>query len=189
MIAVRAAFSSGDTTFALELFFGEKIREGTFVLNLSLKKGEESLLEAHVNHRIVEDSRTAYVRQLDYSVSDPAGTVLLSESGQISGKIRYSWGKEKGDIGLRIITPSGQIGFGGMIEEYKAEKSLRCRISRVEVDRINRLDSDLVLTLSNKPAEHRALPAGKPLPVSGEDQKALLDAFYQNYDAPSGGEA
>ncbi len=189
VMALSAKFTSGDTVGEVQLFFGKKVsRDRDLSLSLSWQTGEETLFSASLTHRVTEDSRTAFIREMDFSVSDPHQILGLWESGQKSGKIRYSWGKEKGDLGLRIITPEGQVGFGGVVEK-RSGKSTVCRISRFEVDRVNRLTGSLTLTLKKEPEPFSPLPKGVPLVGTPEENEARRALFLEKYKLLTGGEA
>jgi hypothetical protein len=188
VILLGGNFTSGETRLSFEIFFGENAKkDGDLSLSFTLQKGEEMVLEAEIEHKLAEDSRTAFVREVEYSLSDPSGILFPSETGEMTGKIRYSWGKEKGDVGLRVITPEDQVGISGMVEEYKAGKSARIRISRFEVSRINRLEKSLTLTLTKKAEETKPLSEGQNFLLTPEEQKARAEEFFSHYETDSGG--
>jgi hypothetical protein len=156
VIDVKVSFVLGEKVGEGEIFFGKEIREdeeSTF--RFYLRDGDTSLLDLTASLHTSENSKNAYVRELEYSVTEGGG-----QPGQnpepFSGKIRYSWGKIKSDLGLRFITPSGQLSFGGVLKEKKGSQTV-VEIRRVELNGQPLISENLTLGLYGD-AEELILP-------------------------------
>jgi len=175
-------FVSDAQSFCIEADFA-KDENGKWEQSFALMKrsGEETLFSASLTQKIVESSKKAYIREMEFDVSDPE--LRFFDQAALSGKVRYSWGKEKGDVGLRIILPAHEVNFRGQLDEYKKGKTLRLSISRIEVDRANVLTSGAVkITVTKEKTEipRVSLPE-KKLFGEGEEQTLLQEAFLAKY--------
>lgn len=187
VVRVHLSFRIGDEVGEGEIYFGKNIKTAkTSEASLSVRRGEETVFQCSASLTLSEDSKNAYVRELDYSVTDPEHRIL-TEKDMASGKFRYSWGKVKSDIGLRWITPERQIGFGGVLKEQK-KGTVTVEISRVEIDRVNQLTGEkLTLTLSGKKPELELPASGGELFPQGEEKEALRQSFLTKYQELFGG--
>ena len=187
VVRVHLSFRLGDEVGEGELYFGKNIKKSkNSEASLQVRRGEETVFQFSLNLSLSEDSKNAYVRELDYSVTDPEHRVL-ADRDQTSGKLRYSWGKVKADVGLRWITPERQIGFGGVLKENK-KGSVVIEIGRVEEDRVNQLTGGkLTLTLSKKKTELTLPASGGELFPQGAEKEALRQSFVTKYQELFGG--
>lgn len=184
VIGIGLFFQSGDVTVTSEIFLGKKVsgaEERTAVL--TVKNGEEILFSASLAARITENSDSAFIREWTWSISDP-NSIFLTEKTDSEGKIRYSWGKTKKDLGLRFILDGKEVTFGGALTEYKSGKSLSFEIRRLEVDRENLLGKQRFSVTLTPGTDGIALPdASAPLFPEGEEKEALKQSFLQKYEA------
>jgi len=182
VIGVGLAFKSGDVTANCEIFLGKKV-SGAEERNLFLtvKNGDETLFSARIYARVTENSDSAFIREWTWEVSDPK-SVFLTEKTETSGKIRYSWGKTKKDIGLRFVTDGKEITFGGTLTEYKSGKKCKFRLRRLEVDRENLLGKEGLSVSLTPGCDGIVLPeATLPLFPEGEEKETLKESFLQKY--------
>lgn len=182
VIGMEVFFKSGDKTAELDLFFGKKVsgaeeRSG----ELTVKNGEETLFSAGLAARVTENTDSAFVREWTWELFDPNG-VFLTEKTESAGKIRYSWGKTKKDIGLRFVLDGKEVTFGGTLTDYKLGKKCVFELLRLEADRENLLQGKR-LTVSLTPgSDGISLPeATLPLFPEGEEKEALKESFLQKY--------
>jgi len=121
------------------------------------------------------------ISEWTWEVSDPK-SVFLTEKTETSGKIRYSWGKTKKDIGLRFVTDGKEITFGGTLTEYKSGKKCKFRLRRLEVDRENLLGKEGLSVSLTPGCDGIVLPeATLPLFPEGEEKETLKESFLQKY--------
>ncbi len=182
VIGMEIFFKSGDKTASLDLFFGKKVagaeeRSG----ELTVKSGEETLFSARLSARVTENSDSAFIREWSWELSDPHG-VFLTEKTESVGKIRYSWGKTKKDIGLRFALDGKELTFGGTLTEYKLGKKCSFVLQRLEVDRENLLQGKRLSVSLTPGSDGILLPeASLPLFPEGEEKEALKESFLQKY--------
>ncbi|MBR4288157.1 MAG: hypothetical protein IKT50_01825 [Clostridia bacterium] len=182
VIGIELIFKSGDVTVNSEIFFGKKVADAQErTLRFTVKNGEETLLSALLSARVTENSKSAFIREWTWEISDPS-SVFLTEKTESTGKIRYSWGKTKKDIGLRFVLDGKEVTFGGTLTDYKLGKKCVFELRRLEVDRVNLLGKER-LTVSITPGcDGISLPeATSPLFPEGEEKDALKELFLQKY--------
>lgn len=178
VIGIGLSLKSGDVKVNGEIFFGKKVagaEERT--LSFAVQSGEESLFSALLAARVTENSDRAFVREWTWEISD-AENILLSGEKAASGKIRYSWGKEKKDLGLRFVTEAGEVTFGGTLSEYKKGKKCEFVLGRLEVDRVNLLQGESFTVTATPGSDGILLPDATGALFPAEEEKASLAASF-----------
>lgn len=173
----KATFSMAGSDLSLngEIRFGkDPEKDGKFSLSLSLKEGDEKRFSLTLSHEIREDSKTALIRSLQWSLSDPEGYVS-GKSEDVNGEITFSWGKKKGDLGLRLLLGEQKINFRGTVGDYKKGKEITFTVKRIELDHKNVLHSPMTVTISEKGKVSTVKEGKKTLFPDGEDRAALCE--------------
>ncbi|MBR7165873.1 MAG: hypothetical protein IKD18_06300, partial [Clostridia bacterium] len=98
--------------------------------SLSVKKGEKEILRFSAKFQVTDDSDVALIREATFSLFDESGYLSDPEAPEKTATLRYSWGKEKGDLGLKLITPEKEINLRGTLEEWKKGNRLVFRLKR-----------------------------------------------------------
>ena len=102
----------------------------------------ETQITVTASDTVSENSKTGYVREASFALSDPGFRLLPAaegDTGNRSLKVKFSWGKQRGDLGLRLVSDERTVQFRGEMTEYKAGKRADFVIRRVEVDGENRI--------------------------------------------------
>lgn len=170
LVGMEWSLSLEGVTASLSLSLGKNIKGSKeSCLEWQWQRDGEEAVAFSLSHRMVEDSKKACIREVEW---DFCGE---------EGKIRYSWGKTKGDLGLRVITPEKEINFRGELKEYKKRKKISFVLSAVEENRENRLSSPLTLILTRE-GKIPAMPAAKgPLFPEGEEKEQLRQNILDRY--------
>lgn len=182
VVGISFSLKSGDCTARGELFLGKTVKnDEKKTLNFSVKNGEKETLSIALSAAVTENGDRAFVREWSWDVRDENG-ILLCDKTAAKGKIRFSWGKEKKDVGLRFATEDKTVIFGGTLNEYEEGKICKFVLGRLEVDRENLLAGrSLTVTLSPS-ADGIALPeATLPLFPPAEEREALKNSFGEKY--------
>lgn len=183
VIGIGFSLKSGDVKANGEILFGNPV-EGASMrsLSLSVKKEDETVFSLALSAAIREDSETAFVREWNVAVTDTKN-FLLTDKTESQGKIRFSWGRVKKDIGLRLVLDEKEIALGGQLKEYKEGKTCEFSLSRLEVDRENRLQGKTLTVTLSPSADGISVPkAEQPLFPEGEEKKALAEDFKTRYE-------
>ncbi len=168
LIGMEWSFHLEGITASLSLCLGQSIKGSEESrLQWQYQRNGEEPRSVTLSHRIVEDSKKACIREVEWNLS-----------GQ-EGKIRYSWGKTKGDLGLRLITAEKEIAFRGQMKEYKKGKFLCFQLSGVEENRENCLSSPLTFTLTRKGQVPAAPEAKGDLFPKGEEKQRLRESISE----------
>ena len=134
------------TEFSFTLALGQKTGDEDS-LALSILADEKELFTLRCKGKVADDSDQAYIRTLSFEFSDGTGLFLPEP---LSVELRYSWGRVRGDVGMRVITPTGELNVGGTMGEYKEGKTIALTISRLEWNKEKLLEGDLKISLSHK---------------------------------------
>lgn len=175
VIGLSADFSTDSRSASFRLDFGEKPKKSTAVsLNFTLSDSEGEVLSFVLQDRILEDTRRAYIREWG---------ITTSENGEKSQQtVRFSWGKEKDDLGLRFITSEGEVNFRGELIRHKRGKELSFCISRIEENRRNiLLGGALTVTVTEKADFEEVEIPNAPLFGSEEERAALKETIASSY--------
>ena len=155
---------------------------------LSVKKGESEYLSFTAKFHITDDSDLALIREATFSLSDQSGILLDPEASEKTLTLRYSWGKEKGDLGLKIITPEKEINLRGALDEWKRGSRLAFTLKRLESGGKNLLtQKEIAFTLRPEASPKSAPEAKGPLFPEGEEREALGLLFDTHYGEIFGG--
>ncbi len=172
---VTLSMAGSDLFLNGEIRFGEDLKkDGKVSASLSFAEGEEKRFSLSFSHEISEDSKTALIRAFQWSISDPQGYVL-GDVDTSSGEIAFSWGKKKGDLGLRFFTGDEKINFRGAVGDYKKGKELRFTVKRMELDHKNVLHAPMEVTFSKKGKLSSFQKGEKELFPEGEARAALCE--------------
>lgn len=157
-------FLQGKVTREFVLFFGESPEATQRFFQWSETDPEGAVRTVLLEDTVLEDSDRAYIRQW---------TRTDSARGDVT--VRFSWGREKGDLGLRFILPEREINFRGEMVSYRPEKRIEIKISRIEENKQNLIPgAPLMLTVTSEEPEPIALPA-ESVPIPFDDPSALAD--------------
>lgn len=138
--------------------------------------GEDKTLFLSLKDYVKENSGSAYVREVECAFEDPFFRLLPEKEGDTGTrtlKVKYSWGKKRGDLGLRFTTEDKTVQFRGELKDYRAGKRAEIVLRRVEVDGENRIADQsytVALRLGGTPAE--ALPGETELFQTPEPETA-----------------
>lgn len=159
-LTLDAAF--GQETWKADVFLGtDPFSAGTSRARWERSVGEDALCLS-IEQEVVEEMG-AYMRQVNFEYKNTReGLFPLSQEAK-SGLFRYSWGKEKGDLGLRIRTGEREVFLRGQMEKFRAGKEACVSILRMEEGGKNTLSDPLTLTLSRRPADVTFPPSEKTL--------------------------
>ncbi len=141
------SFSLQDTTLQGEWEWGESIKDSTKTsMYLSLEQKNKGTLSLTLTDTLMENSDSALVREAAWNLRDSQGSYF--KKGDNEGKIRFSYGKEKGDLGLRLIKEQDELVFRGTLEEYQKGKSVKLLLNQVEKNKepVTQGEHDLLLT-------------------------------------------
>ncbi len=182
VIQMNASLKSGDVTVAGDVFFGEKGSEAEERrAEFSVLNGETALFSAKLSAHITENSAHAFVREWNWNIADEKN-VLLEGKNETAGKIRYSWGKSKKDLGLRVVLDEREVTFGGTLSEYKFGKRCKFDLIRMELDRKDLLGGKRYAVSLVPTADGIVLPEGAAaLFPQGEEKAALKESFGAKY--------
>ncbi|MBR2615939.1 MAG: hypothetical protein IKC69_04610 [Clostridia bacterium] len=158
-------------TLSLSLFLGEKPAKEEQSLTLTLSPDGEEELVLRAKGAVTDDSEQAFIRTFSYELTDSSDTYLAEKK---SGEVRFSWGRARGDVGMRLITPEGEWNVGGTVEEYKEKKSIRLCLSRFERNKENLLEGELSLHISPEAEPKEPPEADGALFSEGEERASLL---------------
>ena len=174
-------FSGGGCGVQGEISFGKKPKkDGAFDLTLTVSEEEKDLLSVSFSHRISENSDSALIRRWEANLSDPTG-VFLSEKTSLSAEATFSWGKQKGDLGLRLALDGREINFRGGSGEFKKGKELRFVLKRIEVDRKNRLEVPLTVVFTEKGTVLKTPRAEMDLFPQGEEREETARLLQETF--------
>lgn len=175
----------GDFVLECELTLSEKLRKNaTWSVHVAAKDGETELFSLAFGSEITEESKSALIRRWNYSVADSVGAFCAS-SGKEVGEIIFSWGKKKGDIGLRVAMGEEILSLRGELLKYKKGKAAEFSVNRVELNgkRISEDDSYTV-NLSKKGETPTHREATEELFPEGEKRQTmaqLLAGRFQRF--------
>ena len=163
----------------------EKLRKNAaWSAHVAAKDGETELFSLVFGSEITEESKSALIRRWNYSVTDSVGA-FCSETAEESGEIIFSWGKKKGDIGLRVAMGEEILSLRGELLKYKKGKAIEFSVNRVELNgkRISEDDSYTV-NLSKKGETPTHREATEELFPEGEKRQTmaqLLAGRFQRF--------
>ncbi len=182
VIAITADFVLGDFSGKFELFLGQDVENAPEQsLSFTLFQGEEKAVSLSLISRLREDSKKAYIREVEYSLEDET-SLLLGDEKALSGKVRFSWGKVKGDLGLRLITAEKEINFRGKVTQWKKGSQIDFEILGLEVNKENILKGKTLLGHVDQKGEPAAPSASQgALFPEGEEKELLREAFLSSY--------
>ncbi len=172
---VTLSVSGADLTLNGTITFGENLKkDGAVSAVFSVAEGEAKTFSLKFSHKISEDSDSALIRTWKWSLSDPKG-YLLSDREASDGEITFSWGKRKGDLGLRLSLGDEKINFRGAVGDYKRGKEITCTLKRMELENKNVLTDPMTVKIS-KDGKLPAFKKGeKELFPQGEERAALAE--------------
>ncbi len=172
-------------SFSLYLGSGAKREDRTF--SLSCLKDDKEMLSLTLSDRITDDSEQAFIREFDFSLSDQSGFWRDTEKPEQTVLFRYSWGREKGDLGLKILLPEEEINFRASLESYNRGSGAVLLLKRIEENRKNLLaGKEVRITLSDRDKVAAPPSAKEPLFPKPEERESLQSLFSQNYQARFG---
>lgn len=155
---------------------------------LSVKKGEGEYLSFSAEFKVTDDSDLALIREATFSLSDQSGFLQKDEDEEKTVTLRYSWGKEKGDLGLKILTAEKEINLRGALDEWKSGNRLAFRLKRLESDGKNLLpQKEIAFTLRPNASPKDAPEAKGALFPEGEERESLRLLFDAHYKERFGG--
>lgn len=190
VISVEAEASLGDYRQSASLFLGEELatsKEASF--DFLLKREDEVLLQTALKHRITDDSELAFIREWNWSVSDQTGFFFEGETEK-EGTLRYSWGRSKGDLGVKWMQGDESLVLRGTLLSNKEEKEVVFRLSRVEENGVNVLPCDSAeVTVSREASLAEGPEAKQELFPSKKNKEAFGQKFEEAYHAFFGGAA
>lgn len=155
---------------------------GTWSASVQACSGKIEHFSLSVRSELTEDSRSALIRKWNYSCSDTVGAVC-AEPETTKAEAVFSWGKEKGDLGLRIKLNEEELVLRGELSSYKRGKKAVFALNRVEYGQKQLLPAPLTVTLSKKGEEPRAMDGTELLFPEGAEREEfaqlLSDRFKQ----------
>ena len=141
------SFSLQDTTLQGEWEWGKSIQDTTEnTLHLSFEQKDKGTLSLTLTDTLIENSDSALVREAAWSLRDSQGSYF--KKGDTEGKIRFSYGKEKGDLGLCLEKEQEELVFRGTLKDYQKGKSVKVLLNQVEKNKepVTSGEYDLLLT-------------------------------------------
>ncbi len=160
VLTANFLLGGGDSVLEARTSLSPQYREdATLSFDLHATQGENRLLSLNLDSAIAENSKSALIRKWNWSYTDTVGAIG-SDPDEGKGEITFSWGKEKGDLGLKIALDESELVFRGELVKYKKGKKMDYVIGRVEWNgkKISE-DDTYAVTLSAKgetPASRRA---------------------------------
>ncbi len=167
VVSVSFAFRIGEEEANFSLDLSEGSAESGVRLMLSMNG------QALTVSQTVEESRESYLRTWQWT--------LQNGEKKEEGSIRFSRGKEKGDVGLRMKFGEREWYWRATLEKYRAGKEISLKISRIERDRENLLAEPVTVMISAKRGDMASLEKGKSLPFSDADSDALHRTFENRH--------
>ena len=153
------------------------------LLDKKIQGDQEQTLTLSLKDAVTENGNNAFVREAEFSLEDP-GFLLLpqteGDNGTRSVKLKFSWGKKRGDLGFRIATPEKTIQFRGELKDYNAGNRAEFVLRRVEIDGENRIPDQSYTFV---------LKAGGGTPATAALSETDLFRAPEQEAAPEGGEA
>ena len=176
MIDASALLKGGDFVAEAIISLDEKIRKNdTWSASVRAKSGERELFSLAVDSAVTEDSDSALIRKWNYSFSDSIGAIC-PETGAESGAITFSWGKAKGDLGLKLKLGAEELVFRGELLKYKKGSKLDLVVGRVEYNRQKLFEDDsYTVTFSKKGKTPTPCSAKEDLFPEGEKRQELAE--------------
>lgn len=188
VVAGQVQWSLGDLRQKAELFLGADPETAVrSFLRVSADRGEENLFSLNVTDEILDDSESAYIREWKWSLSHQGG-FFSEEQKSTEGTLRYSWGKAKGDLGLKWMEGEESLVLRGTLLSRKEEKEIKIRLNRVEENGSNLLPCDFVDVVFNRTCAMEEPPAAKQsLFPEGEQKESFGQRFEEAYNTLFGG--
>ena len=139
--------------------------------DLKLEKEGSEILTLSVSHRVAEDTKKAYLTEASFSMTDQTGLFAESEA-PLAGKIRFSYGREKKDLGLRFILGGSETYFRALMTKEPSGGAVAFTLNAWEENRKNTLlhawDIEISQNAGNIPAAPEA--ASSPLPDASAEE-------------------
>ncbi|MBQ3865767.1 MAG: hypothetical protein II776_02610 [Clostridia bacterium] len=154
---------------SVDLYLGQNVKKAprrTFAASLTFTgKDVKDKIAFSLTDTVTENSGNAFIRDTEASFSDPAFRLLPAaegDDGKREMRIKFSWGKKRGDLGLRFTSEERTVQFRGELTEYKAGNRAAFILRRIEVDGENRIP-DQSYTVTVRPGgTPEALTGAKP---------------------------
>ncbi len=146
--SIDLRISGSDLSLHGQITFSENLKkDGGISVLFDCTEGEEKIFSLSLSHKITENSDSAQIRHWNFQIED-GKKLFLSEKDRSSGEMTFSWGKKKGDLGLRLTLSEKEIGLRGAVGEYKSGKRLNFTVKRIEIGRRNVLSSPLEVEMT-----------------------------------------
>jgi len=176
ILSMHFVLGGGELVFEAKMTFdADPAENASWSAFVQAKSGGKKLFSLSLDSAITEDSDSALIRKWGYSYSDSVGAVCAA-SGKESGSLTFSWGKGKGDLGLRLVLGERELVFRGELSEYEEGEKLTLILKRLEYDRKNILeDESYTVTFSKKGETPAHRPAEGELFPSGEKRRELAE--------------
>lgn len=164
---IKFVLKGSDFTLEASLNLDDDLRKNsTWTASVQAKTEMKDLFSLTVNSAITENSDTAFIREWKYSFNDAIGAITDSQ-GEEEGSVTFSWGKKKGDLGLRFLLGEKEIFFRGKFDSYKEGQELKFSLEQVEYSDENLIEGDTFAVTVQ--------PAGDPIPFGDATEDLFPD--------------
>lgn len=167
VISTKFVLSGSDFVLEAKLNLDQNLRKNsTWSASIQARTETKDLFSLSLSSKITENSDNALIRKWDYSFNDTIGAIT-PDQGSEEGSITFSWGKKKGDLGLKYLLGEDELAFRGEFKSYKAGEELKFNLSGVEYNGENLINGDtFAVTLR---------PAGDPAPFGDATENLFPD--------------
>lgn len=189
LVAVKLDFTLAKPqkqTLSAFLFFGENPKKDSliqvdFSLTKAVSEEESEAAQLHFRNEITEDSKSAFVQETSFSLSDPASILLAKEdeTGEKNFSARIVWGKAKGDLAVRWTLDGTETSLRGEVGEWKKGKLLSFSLSSAEKNKTPLFGGAAFQFEVKKKAEKTAKPSTEGSELLKADGASLTEALLK----------
>lgn len=177
---ISAKFSLTGSDFLLEakLDLDANVRKNsTWSASISAKTEMKELFSLSLKSAITENTDEALIRKWDYAFNDTIGAIT-PDQGSEEGSFTFSWGKKKGDLGLKLLLGENELILGGTYGSYKEGQELKFTLERVEYNGENLINGDVFAVTVRPEGDPSAFgDATENLFPDGEERQEFADTL------------
>ena len=162
LVETRIDLSSPRLTLTGALRYGVGGKAGDVTRgSFSVTKDGAEALSLSFLARVTEDTKKAFLSEAEYSLTDATGLFTESADQSLSGKMRFSLGKEKKDIGLRLVAGDSETYFRALLNEKADQNGVSLTLNSWEENRRNTLRHPWDIVIQTTAGNLPAMPASE----------------------------
>ena len=178
VISAKFALTGSDFVLEAKLDLDAELRKNaTWSASVSAKTEKKELFSLSLKSAVTENSDEAFIRKWDYAFNDTIGAIT-PDQGSEEGSFTFSWGKKKGDLGLKLLLGETELILSGTYGSYKEGQELKFTLNRMEYNGENLIEGDTFAVTVRPEGDPAAFgDATENLFPDGEERQEFADTL------------